>query len=307
MPVNNERQADVLAGAEILPNPNGSAPGQFLRTNVSGREKIVVLLPGPPNELKPMYGAEVERRLRGHEQREFIAARELRVAMMGESLCDSRIAPIYTQYKDIETTILAGAGDIRIHLRSRAASPEEAERRVSRLAEQLEDALEDHVYSANGESLEQIVGYFLQFRGATLAVAESCTGGLIAERLTSVSGSSRSFAGGAIVYSNEMKTQFAGVPEQLIAEHGAVSSQLARALAEGIRARCGTTFGLGVTGVAGPTGGSDEKPVGLVYHALSDSANTEVIERKFFGDRDRVRQWASQQALDMVRRRLMNH
>jgi nicotinamide-nucleotide amidase len=104
-----------------------------------------------------------------------------------------------------------------------------------------------------------------------------------------------------------LKTQFAGVPEQLIAEHGAVSSQVARALAEGIRARCGTTFGLGVTGVAGPSGGSDEKPVGLVYHALSDGANTEVIERKFFGDRDRVRQWASQQALDMVRRRLMNH
>lgn len=305
MPPNNEQQADVLKGAEVLPNPNGSAPGQFLRTTMDGHERVVVLLPGPPHELKPMFDAEVMGRLRGDGQREFIANRELRVAMMGESLCDARIAPIYKQHKEVETTILAGAGDIRLHLRARAASQAEAEQRVAVLAERLEDALDDYVYSSKAESLEQIVGLFLQLQGATLAVAESCTGGLVSKRITSVAGSSRYFLGGAVVYSNELKTKFAGVLEQLIQQHGAVSSHVARALAEGIRTRCGATFGLGVTGVAGPAGGTEEKPVGLVYHALSDGKNTEVIEKKFVGDRDRVRTWAAQQALDMLRRRLM--
>jgi len=305
MPPNNERQADVLPGAEVLSNPNGSAPGQFLRTEVEGQAKIIVLLPGPPHELKPLFEAEVMHRLRGPNQREFIASRELRVAMMGESLCDSKIAPIYTQYKGIETTILAGTGDIQVHLRARAGSLEEAENSVTELAEKLEDALDDYVYSSKGESLEQIVSYLLQFRGATLAVAESCTGGAIAKRITAVSGSSRYFLGGAVVYSDPVKTKFADVPEQLIRQHGAVSAQVARALAEGIRRRCGSSHGLGVTGVAGPTGGTEEKPVGLVYHAVSDGRETEVVERRFVGDRQRVRAWAAQQALDMLRRHLM--
>jgi nicotinamide-nucleotide amidase len=305
MPANNERQADVIAGADVLPNPNGSAPGQFLTIEVERKQKVVVLLPGPPHELKPMFDAEVAARLRSAGQREFIASRELRVAMMGESLCDSRIAPIYTKHKDVETTILAGAGDISLHLRARAGSEEEAELRVEELAGQLEDALDEYVYSNKGESLEQIVGYFLQMQGASVAVAESCTGGLISKRITSVGGSSRYFLGGAVAYSNVLKTQFAGVSEQLITEHGAVSSQVARALAEGIRSACGATYGLAVTGVAGPSGGTEEKPVGLVYHAISDGKDTQVVERNFLGDRERVRAWAAQQALDMLRRRLM--
>ncbi|HEY3768038.1 MAG TPA: nicotinamide-nucleotide amidohydrolase family protein, partial [Candidatus Angelobacter sp.] len=156
-----------------------------------------------------------------------------------------------------------------------------------------------------GDSMEQIVGYFLGMREATLAVAESCTGGLLAERITSIPGSSRYFLGGAVVYSNELKTALADVPPQLIAEHGAVSSQVAIALAEGIRNKCKTTFGIGITGVAGPGGGSQEKPIGLVLTALADGKKTEVVERTFPGDRDRIRRWASQQALDMVRRKLM--
>jgi nicotinamide-nucleotide amidase len=142
-------------------------------------------------------------------------------------------------------------------------------------------------------------------RNATLSVAESCTGGLVAERLTSVSGSSRYFIGGAVVYSNELKTQLADVPEDLIEVYGAVSEQVARALAEGIRKKCGTTLGLGVTGIAGPTGGTAEKPVGLVFHALASESGTEVIKRTFPGNRARIRWFASQQALDMVRRKLM--
>ena len=142
-------------------------------------------------------------------------------------------------------------------------------------------------------------------RNATLSVAESCTGGLVAERLTSISGSSRYFVGGAVVYSNDLKIRFADVPQDLLEVYGAVSEPVAKALAEGIRKRCGTTLGIGVTGVAGPTGGSAEKPVGLVFHALAGESGTEVIKRNFTGDRSRIRWYASQQALDMVRRKLM--
>ena len=153
--------------------------------------------------------------------------------------------------------------------------------------------------------MEQIVGYYLQMRNATLAVAESCTGGLLAERITSVSGSSRYFVGGAVVYSNQLKIAFAGVPAELIEKHGAVSREVAAALAEGIRKSSSATLGLGITGVAGPTGGTDAKPVGLVFHALASDGGTEVVERTFAGDRKRIRRFASQQALDMVRRKLM--
>ena len=161
------------------------------------------------------------------------------------------------------------------------------------------------MYSSKGESLEQIAGYYLGMRGATLAVAESCTGGLLAERVTSISGSSRYFLGGVVVYSNALKTKFADVPAGLITEHGAVSREVAAALAEGIRKRCKATFGIGITGVAGPAGGTEEKPVGLVYIALASEDRTQVEERKFPGDRKRVRWFATQLALDMIRRKLM--
>jgi nicotinamide-nucleotide amidase len=176
---------------------------------------------------------------------------------------------------------------------------------VDELAGKLEDELDEFVYSSQGETLEQIVLYHLEMHGASLAVAESCTGGMVAERLTSVSGSSRSFVGGAVVYSNRLKTEFAGVEPQLITRHGAVSPEVAVALAEGIRERCGSTIGLGITGIAGPGGGTEEKPVGLVYVALSDADGTEWVEKRFSGDRAAVRFYASQQGLDMVRRRLM--
>jgi nicotinamide-nucleotide amidase len=204
----------------------------------------------------------------------------------------------------VQTTILAGAGEIQLHLKTRAATLEAAQKRVDELAELIEVELADFVFSDNGDSMEQIVGYYLQMRNATLAVAESCTGGLIGERITSISGSSRYFLGSAVVYSSEMKTEMAGVPARLIEKEGSVSSKVAAALAEGIRARAGATLGLGVTGVAGPNGGTAEKPVGLVFHALASDGGTEVVERKFAGDRKRIRWFASQQALDMVRRKL---
>jgi nicotinamide-nucleotide amidase len=305
MAANNLKQADVIAGATVLPNANGSAPGQWLSGKYEERERIIMLLPGPPFELKAMFEEQCLARLKAKLPAQFIATRELKITGPGESTCDARVAPIYKRYTDVQTTILAGAGEIQLHLKTRGHSLEAAQERVDQLAEEIEQELGDLVFSDNGDSMEQIVGYYLQMRNATLAVAESCTGGLLGERITSVSGSSRYFVGGAIVYSNRLKTAFAGVPVELIEKHGAVSSEVAAAMAEGIRKRSGSTLGLSVTGVAGPSGGSEEKPVGLVFHALAGETGTEVVERKFAGDRKRIRRFASQQALDMVRRKLM--
>jgi nicotinamide-nucleotide amidase len=305
MTPNNHKQADVITSATVLPNPKGSAPGQWIAGKYEGHDRVVILLPGPPHELKSMFLTECQERLRAKLPVRFLATRVLKVAMMGESLCDSRIAPIYTQHADVQTTILAGAGEIELHLRASGATLEDAHRRIDTLAGEIEDELDDSIFSTNGESLEQIAGYYLQMRGATVAVAESCTGGMVAERLTSVAGSSRYFVGGMVVYSNELKTKLADVPPLLIEEYGAVSREVAAALAEGVRDRCNSTIGIGITGVAGPTGGSAEKPVGLVFHAIADEDGTDVVERLFTGDRQRVRRFASQQALDMIRRKLM--
>ncbi len=305
MPENNTRQADVVAGAVALPNANGSAPGQWVECDWEGNERVIILLPGPPNELQPIFEEQCMERLRNRLPREFLFTRVLRISMIPESQLDARVAPIYTKAKNVETTILAAPGECQLHLRARGKSPEEAQERVDDLAEKLEDELDELVYSREGESLEQVVGYYLQMRNATIAVAESCTGGLVGQRLTSLSGSSHFFLGGVIVYSNDLKTSLADVPPLLIAERGAVSREVAVALADGIRKRTKATLGLAVTGIAGPTGGSEEKPVGLVYCALADGKKTEVLERRFFGDRERIRFWASQQALDMVRRKMM--
>jgi len=305
MTPNNFQQADVIAGAVVLPNPNGTAPGQWITGKYEGRDRLIILLPGPPFELRAMFDEQCIERLRAKLPPAYIATRVLKVAMLGESLVDSRVAPIYKRYTDVQTTILAGAGDIQFNLFTRADSMEAAQQRVDDLAGEIEDELGDALYASKGESLEQIVGYFMQMRNSTLAVAESCTGGLLADRITSISGSSRYFLGGAIVYSNELKTAFADVPKSLLNKHGAVSREVAVAMAEGIRKRCKATFGIGITGVAGPSGGSEEKPVGLVYHALASERETQVEERNFPGDRKRVRWFASQMALDMVRRKLM--
>ncbi len=305
MPPNNERQADVVGNALVLPNSAGTAPGQWIETVFEGRPRVVILLPGPPWELEGLFDGECFERLKKVVPAAFRVTRKLRVAMVPESACDARVAPIYKQYPDVQTTILANAGDIELHLRASAESLQVAQARADELAGELEDELDDCLYSNTGEPLEQIIGYYLQMRSATLATAESCTGGLLAQRITSISGSSRYYLGGAVTYHNELKTLFAGVPPLMIQAHGAVSREVAAAMAEGIRHDCNATIGVAITGVAGPSGGTAEKPVGLVYHALHDGKRTEVIEKKFPGDRTRIRQWAAQQALDMIRRHLM--
>ncbi len=300
MPENNLRQALVPEGAEWLENKHGTAPGIWIEHD----DHIIVLLPGPPRELEPMVESACLPRLDRVAAKERIKTRIYKIVGLPESEVDQRIAPLYKPYRNPATTILASPGTIEVRLRARASSEEEAETLLTELGDKIELALGDHVYSTKGESLEEVVALYLMMRQKTVAVAESCTGGLLAERLTRTPGSSNYFLGGAVCYSNELKTKLAGVPPALIDEHGAVSKPVARALAEGIRQRTGASMGVGVTGVAGPGGGSAEKPVGLVYVALADELGTQVREFRFPGPRDRIRLWASQMALEMIRRRI---
>jgi nicotinamide-nucleotide amidase len=310
MPENNAKQADVLAGAEVLKNPNGSAPGQYIDTVVGRHRKIVILLPGPPKEMKAMIAAEVMPRLAATLPARHMATRMLRMALLPESQVDARVAPIYKQYTDVETTILAGAAEIQLHFVCAKATEAEAQARVDALAEQVEQEMGEAVFSSHGESLEEVVLLMLGLRHMTLAAAESCTGGLLAERLTAVPGASRYFLGGAVVYADALKTEFADVPEEMVRAEGPVSEAVARALAEGIRKRTGATVGASITGIAGPGPGADgpdaQKPIGLVYVGVSFAgAEAEVVELRLMGDRERIRWWASQHALEMLRRGLL--
>ena len=300
MAENNLRQAMVPEGAVWLENNNGTAPGIWIEHD----HKIVVLLPGPPGELEAMFDAACVPRLAQASTGQRIKTRVYKVVGLPESEVDKRAAAVYQAYENPTTTILAKPGAIEIHLRARAATDQEAEARLAELGDQIELALGEYIFSTHGESLEEVVGMYLVMRQKTVAVAESCSGGLLAERLTRNSGSSNFFLGGAICYSNALKTSLAGVPTTLIEEHGAVSQPVAQAMAEGIRARTGASLGVGITGIAGPTGGSREKPVGLVFIGLADERGTQVREFRFPGNREKVRLWATQMALEMIRRRI---
>lgn len=298
MPPNNLRQAMVPEGAEWIENANGSAPGLWL-----DHEGVTfVLLPGPPWELEAMFEASCLPRLKPLAGNYCIRTRVYKIIGLPESEVDRRIAPLYKPYANPVTTILAKPGAIEVHLRARAASEREADALLAELGDKLELALGDQVFSTRGETLEEVVGMYLVMKRATLAVAESCTGGLLSQRLTSTAGSSNYFLGGAVCYSDELKMSLAGVPAAMLEAHGAVSKQVAKALAEGIRRRVGATIGIGITGIAGPGGGSAEKPVGLVFISLSDARGVTVKEFRFPGTRERIRYWASQMALEMIRR-----
>jgi nicotinamide-nucleotide amidase len=301
MTSNNARQALVPSGAIVLQNDNGTAPGLWLQSE----KKHAILLPGPPHEMKAMFESRCLPRLSEMSKGIRIHKCVFKLTGLTESSCDARVAPIYTKYRNPVTTILASPGEIEIHLKATAASDEEAEALLNELAEKIELELGDHVFSRRGESLEQIVGMYLTMRRATVAVAESCTGGLVAERLTRVPGSSAYFLSGVVCYSNKAKTELADVPPMLIDMNGAVSREVAIGLAEGIRKRAATTYGIGVTGIAGPSGGSEAKPVGLVHIALSSETGVDHREVRFPGDRQRIRWWASTLALDMLRRKLI--
>lgn len=301
MPERNSRQAMVIDGAEVLPNPNGTAPGLYLEE----RDCSIALLPGPPREMKPMFENHVLPRMAKLAGDTRFATRLLRVAGMGESAVDEKISPIYTRYENPQTTILFNSSEIEIHLRAHGRTESDAEALLDHLSLKIEQALGNSVFSFRGETMEEVVGRRLAMTEFTLAVAESCTGGLIAQRLTSVPGSSKYFVEGVVTYSNESKTRVLGVDKKVIKEFGAVSQQVARDMARGVRHKAKTDFGLAVTGIAGPGGGTEEKPVGLVYIALADDAHTEHKRFMLPGDRELIRWRASQAALDMLRRRLI--
>lgn len=300
MPEINSRQAMFIEGAIVLENPHGSAPGMYLEHE--GRP--IVILPGPPRELKPMFEGLVLPRIAQKAGNVRVARRVLRVTGMGESAVDELIAPVYTRYKNPQTTILFNRSEVEIHLTAQAKTAPEAELLLDGLAGQIEDKLGDSLFAFRGEQMEEVVALKLTVGGFTLGLAESCTGGLVSKRLTDVPGASAFLVESVISYSNESKVRSLGVDEGLIARHGAVSAEVAEAMAEGIRRRADTDFGLSVTGIAGPTGGSPEKPVGLVFIGLSDDAHTEHRRIVLPGDRNLIRWRASQAALDLLRRRL---
>ncbi len=309
MPPNNAKQADVLDGASLLENKNGSAPGQYLDTAVNGHRKIVILLPGPPDELKPLFNETCKLRLANTLPIRHLARRILRMSLIAESVVDARTAPIYRQYTDIETTILAGHAEIQLHFLSARPTLAEAQARVDELTEKIEHEMDDAIFSAHGESLEEVVLLMLGMRHLTVATAESCTGGLLAQRFTSVPNSSSAFVGGAVAYTAELKTIFANVPQSTIASKGAVSQEVAQYLAEGIRIRTGASLGISITGLAGPGGGAPgpdaEKPIGRIYIGLADGQQTQTKEFNLTGNRDRIRYWATQHALELIRHHLL--
>jgi nicotinamide-nucleotide amidase len=308
MPPNNSKQADVLAGATLIPNTQGSASGQLIDTKIAGQRTIVVLLPGPPGELKPMFTRQLKPILAATLPPSFLARKLLRMALIPESRVDARVAPIYQQFADVETTILAGSAEIQLHFACAKPTRKEAEARVTELSALIEHEMDEDIFSATGESLEEVVLLMLGLRNWTLATAESCTGGLLASRLTGVPGSSRYFLGGAVVYADALKTIFTDVPRDLVETQGPVSEPVARALAEGIRARTGASIGVSITGIAGPgpgTGADEGKPLGLVYIGLADAEGTQVKTLNLMGDRDRIRFWATQHALELIRRHLL--
>jgi nicotinamide-nucleotide amidase len=298
MPEINRRQAMVPEGATVIPNPRGSAPGLWIEA--SGH--ILILLPGVPSELRAMFDQEVRPRLTrlGHDERLF--TRDLRITGLPESEVEQRVSPLYALYPDTETTILASPPGIQLHPRVWSRDPAKANQILDEMVKRMALALGEHLYSTEGETMEEVVARVLTENRATIAVAESCTGGLLAERLTNIPGSSSYFLGGVVCYSNELKSALVNVPAELIESKGAVSPEVALALAEGIRKTTGATIGVGVTGIAGPGGGTPEKPVGLVHIGIADERGPRERRFQFPGDRERIRMHASQTALDSVRR-----
>jgi nicotinamide-nucleotide amidase len=297
----NRRQAFVIEGAEVLPNDRGTAPGQWIEAPGG----VVAMLPGPPHELKAMFELQCLPRLRRIVPPQMIRTLLLRVTGIPESDLDQLISPVYKKYVNPVTTILAGSNDIQIHLRARCATLGEAETLLAEVGAPIEALLGDKIYSRNGDPLEVVVGEMLQQAGATVAVAESLTGGMIGERFTSVPGSSRYFLGGFIAYSNAMKTELLGVDPRTLAQFGAVSRETAEAMASGARRRANASYALSVTGVAGPEAAGDQAPVGTVYVGLADAEKAVSFHRQFLGDRQRIRAFTTQMALDCLRRRLI--
>jgi competence/damage-inducible protein CinA-like protein len=298
----NLQQADVIDGAEVLENPRGTAPGQLLEHE--GR--LAVLLPGPPGEMKPMFDAQVLPRLRARVgPTRVVRRRVLRIAGMGESSVDEVAAPVYTRFENPRTTILGGAGQVELHLVAHGEDEADAEARSAELARLLQEALPGRVFSDDGRELPRVVVDLMRERGLRLALAESCTGGLLSARLTEVPGASAVLERAIVSYANQAKLDELAVPAALLAEKGAVSEEVAAAMAAGVKEAARAEVAVAITGIAGPDGGTPEKPVGLVYVATAGAAGTRVRRNLFPGSREMIRQQSTQVALEMVRRGLL--
>jgi nicotinamide-nucleotide amidase len=300
MPEINRRQGMVPRGATVLTNPNGTAPGLWLER---GRTAIL-LLPGPPREMTPMLDAVIRDRLTPRASGGLFR-RVLKITGRTESDVDAAAQPVYSQWTarpvPISTTILAMLGQIELHLTAEAQTRDDADAALDAAQCELEAVLGSAIYSTDGRPLEAVVGEMLRERQMTIAVAESCSGGLLASRLTDVPGSSDYVDRGVVCYSNRAKTELAGVPESLIEEHGAVSEPVAQAMAIGIRARANAGVGVGITGIAGPGGGSPEKPVGTVAIAVGVGDELRVRTFQFLGGREMVKFQSAQAAMNMLR------
>lgn len=307
MPENNRRQAMVPRGAIVIPNANGSAPGLWLEID----RRVVVLLPGPPRELKPMFAALVDERIRPRTGGAGIARIVLKLTGRIESQVDEILQPLYHEWSanqpPIAATILAALGQIELHLSVRHRVEAEAQAMLSAAAARVTALIGADVFSVDGARLEEVVGELLAARGLTVAAAESCTGGLMTSRLTDVPGSSRYVRHGVVAYANDVKTAVLHVAPALLEAHGAVSEPVARAMAEGMRDIAHANIGVGITGIAGPDGGTPAKPVGTVAVAVATAAETRSRLFCFFGERELVKFQASQAGLDMVRRMLQGH
>ena len=315
MPAVNRRQAMVPRGAVVLANPHGTAPGLWIEHgDVNDAEaagsRVVVLLPGPPREMKPMMDGEVRRRLGALAGDVRLHRRLLRVAGKGESAVEEIVQPIYSpwlkQSPPIETTVLAGLGQVELHLVTQSADADRASGALDRAVSALGDALGPDLVSTDGRVLEAVVGDLLRARGWWVGFAESCTGGLATSRMTDIPGSSEYVERSVIAYSNRAKVELLDVPEGVIAEHGAVSEPVALAMASGIRKRAGVNVGVAITGIAGPGGGSEQKPVGTVCIAV-DAGESRVRTFKFPGGREMVKAMSANWAIDMLRRFLLKH
>jgi len=301
MPQVNKRQAYIIDGAQVLENRNGTAPGLWL----DRKEQVIVLLPGPPHELKPMFETSVWPRLQ-KLRKGYIARRILKTTGLTESRIESLIFDVYPKAPYLKLTTLAYPGQIEIHMTGHSKESQgQAERRVKKLEKTILSRLKDNVFSTSGEELEEVIGKLLRRNKKTLAAAESCTGGFLGHRITNVPGSSEYFTQSVVTYSNEAKTNLLNVYSDLIEKYGAVSSQVAQAMATGIKEKAQTKYGLAITGIAGPTGGTAEKPVGLVYTALAWDKGSEVAKNLFLGNREAIKFQSSQKALDMLRRHIL--
>jgi len=296
------RQADVPAGAQVLPNENGSAPGFYLKANISRRipSPHLFVLPGPPRELQPMFRTFVMPILRSIVPASALLERRLyRIAGVGESLVEEAIGAKVLAIPGIELGYCARPGEVEVRIIGRAEAIEQADAVIR-------SALGVRIFSGAEENLEEVIVNLLRKRNQTLATAESCTGGLIANRITNVPGASKVFVAGYVCYANQAKADMLNVDPKLIEKHGAVSEPVARALAEHARTCAGSNYALATTGVAGPTGGSPDKPVGTVYVALA-SAESETIAKKFFfpTDRETFKQLTTQAGFEILRRALL--